>query len=880
MAQGSQLANRELPSFGETRTKLQRLPYYIYRGRAKNVRLINAAERPQIKADNQLTLSSSSSSSLSSLGSSRLSSFSISNLPVKVTQKNSSYLTKKQRELRQRGYSNISNLFPDKPMPIRRTIQLEKEQQQQQNQQKYINRHSKSLLNLNELTDPPRQLYNNLSRRHNQYNRYQADSNWRTMRRHNSMLGGQGANNGSATATTTANGVNIANAKLQANSNRPASVSGNYGAQGARSHRRSPSAGSLHYGISTANNRNSSAANYGPIDFQDPDCPVHGIYDQNQEKSLVTDSAGPISPNGLEQPESPYGYPVYGSRRRGPAYYESPNARDRGYLGGRVGPNYASAYSLYSPTSPLDNLPATGNNGIRSAALPYYDRESRFSVYQGGQGNIYKSPTMGSTSQLRHSAANSILAPPKEQVRRILGYPAPVKPVHLHPQWAYSRPFHHLLPSGVEWTQPNLTSPDSNDINNDQSYYIDYDDDINQLNASLLRFSPFNKLEDTQAIRAVDFHPSGQVYAIGSNSRALRICAYPAPSELNSFGSSLLMGVANNTSPASAITNQDSPTQIELGGGSGSIGLQHQAAQSPRVLFKFLQVHRGSIYCVKFNKTGQLLATGSNDQTVHIVRYNSRTHSPEGDEYRLTMHDGTVRDLCFIDDATSGNSLLISAGGGDNKIYVTDCDTITPFQSFAGHTSMIMGLHHIGGASFVSCSQDRTIRFWDLRTRHCTSIVSAPPSRQVTMGGGTGGVTGSRYMGGGGGGISGGPGAPVCAVQADHSGRLLVSGHTDSTCMLYDIRGSRIIQAFKPHEDEIRTVSFSPKSYYLLTGAYDGRIVLSDLQGDLNQPLPSVCVAESDDKIIQSRWHPTDFTFVTTSANKTATLWVPPTDAQ
>jgi hypothetical protein len=36
-----------------------------------------------------------------------------------------------------------------------------------------------------------------------------------------------------------------------------------------------------------------------------------------------------------------------------------------------------------------------------------------------------------------------------------------------------------------------------------------------------------NQLEDTQAVRAVAFHPSGALYAVGSNSKTLRVCAYP-----------------------------------------------------------------------------------------------------------------------------------------------------------------------------------------------------------------------------------------------------------------------------------------------------------------------------------------------------------------
>lgn len=57
-----------------------------------------------------------------------------------------------------------------------------------------------------------------------------------------------------------------------------------------------------------------------------------------------------------------------------------------------------------------------------------------------------------------------------------------------------------------------------------------------------------------------------------------------------------------------------------------------------------------------------------------------------GQEIELTMHDGTVRDMCFIEDSSNKSSLLISGGAGDCKIYVTDCATGTPFQALSGHT--------------------------------------------------------------------------------------------------------------------------------------------------------------------------------------------------
>lgn len=48
-----------------------------------------------------------------------------------------------------------------------------------------------------------------------------------------------------------------------------------------------------------------------------------------------------------------------------------------------------------------------------------------------------------------------------------------------------------------------------------------------QEDKSKKQFVCINTLEDTQAVRAVAFHPSGNLYAVGSNSKTLRVCAYP-----------------------------------------------------------------------------------------------------------------------------------------------------------------------------------------------------------------------------------------------------------------------------------------------------------------------------------------------------------------
>ncbi|CAL8324018.1 unnamed protein product [Arctogadus glacialis] len=319
-------------------------------------------------------------------------------------------------------------------------------------------------------------------------------------------------------------------------------------------------------------------------------------------------------------------------------------------------------------------------------------------------------------------------------------------------------------------------------------------------------FVPVNTLEDTQAIRAVAFHPAGGLYAVGSNSKTLRVCAYPDTLE----------------------TSESTPLK------------------QPAVVFKRNKHHKGSIYCAAWSHCGQLLATGSNDKYVKVLPFSAETCNATGPDLEFSMHDGTIRDLAFMEGPESGGAILISAGAGDCNIYTTDCQRGQGLHALSGHTGHILSLYTWGGWMIASGSQDKTVRFWDLRVPSCVRVV------------------GTSFHG---------SGSPVASVAVDPSGRLLATGQEDSACMLYDIRGGRTVQTYRPHGSDVRSVRFSPGAHYLLTGSYDAKVMVTNLQGDLTKQLPVTVVGEHGDKVIQCRWHPNDLSFLSSSADRTVTLW-------
>lgn len=79
------------------------------------------------------------------------------------------------------------------------------------------------------------------------------------------------------------------------------------------------------------------------------------------------------------------------------------------------------------------------------------------------------------------------------------------------------------------------------------------------------------------------------------------------------------------------------------------------------VMFRRNKYHRGSIYCVAWSPDGQILASGSNDKSIKLLRFDTRSYEQKGDDIEINIHNGTVRELAFVPNRCG---LLISGGAG------------------------------------------------------------------------------------------------------------------------------------------------------------------------------------------------------------------------
>ena len=363
-----------------------------------------------------------------------------------------------------------------------------------------------------------------------------------------------------------------------------------------------------------------------------------------------------------------------------------------------------------------------------------------------------------------------------------------------------------------------------------KNYYDYYNYDITSLALKKV-------IEDTHPIRCCCFSPKGEYFAIGTNSKSLKI-----------FDLSFILDSINKRNFYSKnIKNNNITTNNK------------NYKETIGMIYEQKNYHLGSIYSIDWSSSGKLLATGSNDKTIKLIHIpeldpeiinNNNTTSENINNYEtleliISGNSGTVRNLCFepINDLT-----LLSCNVGENVIKLWDTEKGVNTSNLEGHTMDVYNIKWSNDSQlFTSIGLDRTIRFWDIRENKNINIISSINFSSIND-------------------IS-----IFTKNEGNNNNILIACGHSDGLLTIWDYNRRCILKQSYEHNSEIRSINFSPDGKYLITGSFDHKIKIYDVANNFEV----MGELEHNDKVVSCKWHPEIPMILSTSADKTARVWIP-----
>ena len=277
--------------------------------------------------------------------------------------------------------------------------------------------------------------------------------------------------------------------------------------------------------------------------------------------------------------------------------------------------------------------------------------------------------------------------------------------------------------------------------------------------------------EHQQAVSGLAFSPTGNLLASGSEDGTIIL-----------WDISISLNTSISTLPETGII-------------SG-----HQRGQP-------LAAHEGAVNGVAFSPDGQLLVSGSADQTVSV--WEVRTGEPL--DRPFIGHAAGVLGVAFAplepeseDQPVLGShfSGVVASGGQDGAVILWDVGREYALgETLTGHIDSVRGVAFSpDGQTLASASTDLTIRLWDIRTRQSLG----PPLE--------------------------GQAGFVNDVAFSPDGQLLASAHTDQTVILWDVvTGQRLEPLLTVPQEPVIGVAFSPDGQLLAVGREDNHLILWDV---------------------------------------------------
>ncbi|CAX41148.1 subunit of the COMPASS complex, putative [Candida dubliniensis CD36] len=167
---------------------------------------------------------------------------------------------------------------------------------------------------------------------------------------------------------------------------------------------------------------------------------------------------------------------------------------------------------------------------------------------------------------------------------------------------------------------------------------------------------------------------------------------------------------------------------------------------------------------------------------------------------RYTINEPSIT-FTAIKFSPNGENFACSSSNG--KIYIYNTTTGKLVTTLSGHTKGISDIVYspINSNILASCSDDLTIRLWNITQQRCIKIL-----RKHTY--------------------------HITTLKFTQKGNILISGSSDETITIWDIasNGGKILTTLAAHSDPVSSIALTPDDSIIVSASYDGLMRLFDLQ--------------------------------------------------
>lgn len=165
---------------------------------------------------------------------------------------------------------------------------------------------------------------------------------------------------------------------------------------------------------------------------------------------------------------------------------------------------------------------------------------------------------------------------------------------------------------------------------------------------------------------------------------------------------------------------------------------------------------------------------------------------------RFTI-DLSPNQLTSIKISPNGKNLAISSSNG--KIYIYSLGDGKLVTTLTGHTKGVSEIVYspINSNILASCSDDLTVRLWNIKTNKCIKIFKKHTYHITTL----------KFV---------------------QKGNILISGSSDETITIWDITSNKILTTLAAHSDPVLSIALTPDDTIIISASYDGLMRLFDLE--------------------------------------------------